>query len=257
MHFPWKIKHFISMPCTLFRHICPLLLALLAMAGALHAKEVVLRNKDGKSLTARLVSITGDKLSVMRESDKKQFTLDLTQLDDASRGKVDDWVKAGGNLSERYVVELSSGKSGKNSPYDYDDERTVSMEPVIVVKNPDVNIPTKAAKVTVLILGRPVRERGAYYVFSTETFDLPSLDGGKQQSFLMKKFRHSYDDRGSYKFGSRYLGWVVLVHDSEDKRIMHSQSVPAPLAAKFSEKFLGLTAEKTYDSELQIMKYVN
>ena len=241
----------------LIRRIFTIMLTLCAIPGLLHAKEVVLRNKDGKSMTARLVSINGDKLAVMRESDKKQFTLDLTQLDEASRGKVDEWIKAGGNLAERFVVEVSSGKSGKNSPYEYDDERTVSMEPVILVKNPEVNVPTRAARVTALILGRPVRERGGYYVFSTETFDLPSLEGGKQTSFLMKKFRHTYDDRGYYKFGSRYLGWVVLIHDPEDKRIMHSQSVPAPLAAKFGEKFLSLTAETTYDADLQVIKSVN
>jgi hypothetical protein len=242
---------------TLFRHISVLLVSLSAISGPLLAKEVVLRNKDGKSLTARLVSIKGDKLDVMRESDKKHFTLDLTQLDDSSRGKVDEWVKAGGNLSERYETEVSTGKSGRNSRYDYDDERTVNMEPVVVVKNPDVNMQTKAAKVTALILGRPVNERGAYFVFSTETFDLPLLEGGKQKAFPMKKFRHTYDDRGSYKFGSRYLGWIVVIHDPDDKRIIYSQSIPSTLAGKFDEKFLTLKAETYYDTNLEVIKYVD
>jgi hypothetical protein len=242
---------------TRFSRFAAFVLLILAAPGALDAAEVVLRNKDGKSLTVRLVSITGDKLAVMRESDKKQFTIDLTQLDETSRGKVDDWVKAGGNLSERYVIEVSTGKSGRGSAYDYSDERIVSMEPVAVVKNPDINIPTKAAKVTVLILGRPVNERGGYYVFSTETFDLPSLEGGKQKVFQMKKFRHSYDDRGSYKSGARYLGWVVLIHDPQDKRIIHSQSLPAPVVGKFGEKFLTLKPQLYYDSELDVIKYTN
>lgn len=245
------------MNTPLFRSFPALMFAFFALMGVLQAREVVLRNKDGKSLTVRLVSITGDKLAVMRESDKKQFTLDLTQLDDASRGKVDDWVKAGGNLSERYVIEVSTCKSGRGSSYDYSDERIVSMEPVAVVKNPDINIPTKAAKVTVLILGRPVNERGGYYVFSNETFDLPSLEGGKQKVFQMKKFRHSYDDRGSYKSGSRYLGWVVLIHDPDDKRIIHSESLPAPVVGKFGEKFLTLKPQLYYDAELDVIKYTN
>jgi hypothetical protein len=240
---------------TLFLQISALMLALLAISGALHATEVVLRNKDGKSLTARLVSITGDKLMVMRESDKKQFTLDLTLLDDSSRAKVDDWVKAGGNRSERFEAEVNTGKSGRNSPYEYDDDRTVIMEPVIMVKNPDVNVPTKAAKVTALILGRPLRERDAYYVFSTETFDLPSLEGGKQKAFAMKKFRHTYDSRGEYKSGSRYLGWVLLIHDSVDKRIIYSNSVPTTLVGKYGEKFLTLKAESYYDKDLDVIKY--
>jgi hypothetical protein len=234
-----------------------LILAFSSAMGALEATEVVLRNKDGKSLTVRLVSITGDKLGVMRESDKKHFTLDITQLDDASRSKVAEWVKAGGNMSERYAVDVSTGKSSRNNNYDYDDERIVSMEPIVLVKNPDINIPTKAAKVTALLLGRPVNERNGYYVFSNETFDLPSLEGGKQKALPMKKFRHSYDDRGSYKFGARYLGWVVLIHDPVDKRIIHSQSLPAPLVGKFGEKFLKLQPRYYYDSELDVIKYTN
>lgn len=250
------IKRFSDMKKTHLRHICSLMLTLSALSGLLQAKDVLLRNKDGKSMIARLVTITGDRVTVVRDSDKKQFTLDLGQLDDASRGKVNEWVEAGGNLSERFVVEFSSGKSGKNSTYAYDGERTVSMEPVIVVKNPEVNVPTKAAAVTAVILGRPTKEGSAYYVFSTETFDLPSLEGGKQQSFLMNQFRHTYDDRGSYKYGSRYLGWVVLIHDPEDSRVMHSQSVPATLAGKFGGKFLTLTAKKTYDADLKPINYV-
>jgi hypothetical protein len=234
-----------------------IMLAFIASMGALQAREVVLRNKDGNSLTARLVSISGDKLAVMRESDNKQFMLDLTQLDDASRGKVDDWVKAGGNQSERYEIEFSSGKSGKKSPYENYDDRLVSMEPVVVVKNPDIKVPTKPAKVTALILGRPIKESGGYYVFSTETFVLPVLEGGRQKAFTMKKFSHTYDSRGSAKYGSRYLGWVVYVHDAEDNRIIHSQSVPATLAAKFGAKFLTLKSGCYYDSDLEIIKYGN
>lgn len=238
------------------RLLSALTLALLPMSGALRAEEVLLRNKDGKSLTVRLLNITGDKLGVVRGSDKKQFTLDLTQLDDSSRAKVDEWVKAGGNLSERFVAEVNTGKSGRNSAHDYDDQRTVNMEPVIMVKNPDVNVPTKSAKVTALILGRPVNERGAYFVLSTETFDLPSLEGGRQKAFPMKKFRHTYDDRGENKYGSRYLGWVVLIHDPTDQRIMHSQSVPPPLAGKFGGKFLYLNSGACYDSDLEVIKNV-
>jgi hypothetical protein len=238
----------------LLRRFPALMAALFAGMGALHAGEVALRNKDGKSLTARLLDIKGDKLTVMREADKKRFTLDLAQLDDASRAKVDDWVKAGGHLSERYVIEFSSGKSGKNSSQYYDDDRTVNMEPVIVVRNPDPNAATKPAKVTALLLGRPLNERGAYHVFATETFDLPSLEGGKQTPFLMKRFKHTYDGRGDYKYGSRYLGWVVLIHDPENKRVIHSQSVPTTLAGKHGGKFLDLKADSIYDAELRDMK---
>ena len=64
----------------------------------------------------------------------------------------------------------------------------------------------------------------------------------KQKAFQMKKVSHSYDDRGRYKFGARYLGWVVVIHDPEDERIIHSQSLPAPLAGKFGEQVSHLEA---------------
>lgn len=245
----------ISIPFS--RSFTATILALHCLTGLLHAKDVLLRNKDGKSLTARLVQIEGDKLTVIRDSDKKQFVLALVQLDEASQARVDDWVKSGGNQSEKYEIEVSTSKSNKRSGYEDYDDRAVTMEPLVVVKNPDIKLTTKAANVTALFLGRPVNDRGGYYVFSTESFELPNLEPGKQSVFQLKKFSHTYDNRGYAKYGARYLGWVVFIHNEDGKRIILAKSVPASLADKFATKFQTLKEETYYDDELKLMKYGN
>lgn len=230
------------------------LLGFLAVSGLLEAKEVSLRNKDGKSLSARLITLDGDKLMVLRESDKKQFTLSLAQLDEASRAEVDAWLKAGGGLSEHFEIEVRSGKRQRNTGEYYSDEKKVDLEPLIVVKNPMQNMRTRAVKVTALLLGRPVTDRNAYYVFSTETFKIPSLEGGKEGACQMKPISRTFDDKGSYRYGARYHGWVVLIQDPEDDRIIFSQSIPAPLAEKFGRQFLKLEASHAYDDNLRLIK---
>lgn len=245
-----------SFPGTRSLSALACLLVLFSTVGALLSKEVVLRNKDGKSLSARMLTRDGDKLTVLREADKKQFVLDVTQLDDASRAEVEAWIKAGGGLSERFEIEVRSGKTRRKSGAEDFDDKNVNIEPLIVVKNPLPGINTRAARVTALFLGRPINERNAYYVFSSESFDLASLPGGAQQAFQMKKISRNYDDRGYAKFGARYLGWVVLIHDPEDERVIFCQSVPVPLAQKFGGRFLTLKPGGTYDDNLKVIENI-
>jgi hypothetical protein len=226
----------------------------LAMSCQLAAKEVSLTNKDGKSITARMITCQGDKLTVLRSSDKKQFDLSIAQLDDASRAEVDAWLKAGGGLSERFEVDVRSGKRQRSTGYDNSEEKRVDIEPLVVIKNPQANIRTRAVKVTVLILGRPVVLRNAYHVFSVKSFNLPSMEGGKEGLLQMERISHVFDDSGGYKRGARYLGWVVVIQDPEDGRIIHSQSIPEPLSAKFGRQFLKLESDQTYDDNLKLVK---
>ena len=239
---------------TRFPVILACLLVLAVATGLPEAKEVNLRNKDGKSLSARLMTLDGDKLTVLREADKKQFVLSLAQLDETSRTEVDAWLKAGGGLSERFAIEVRSGKRQRSTGEYYDDSKKVDIEPLVVVKNPDANIRTRAVKVTAVLLGRPVADRNAYHVFSTESFKLPSLDGGREGAFQMKQVSRTFDDRGTYRYGARYLGWVVVIHDPEDDRVIHIQSMPEPLAGKFGRQFLKLEAGSTYDDNLRLIK---
>jgi hypothetical protein len=223
-------------------------------AGLAQAKEVALRNKDGKSLSASLITLDGDKLTVLRASDKKQFALSLAQLDDASRAEVNAWLEAGGGLSERFTVEVRSGKRQRSTGEYYDDDKKVDIEPLVVIKNPDANMRTREVKVTALLLGRPVAQRNSYHVFSIETFNIPSLEGGKEAALQMKHISRTFDDRGEYKYGVRYHGWVVVITDPEDDRIILCQSNPEPLAGKFGRKFLKVEVGATYDEDLRQMK---
>lgn len=242
------------LPNALAQMVLASMLVLAAATGLSEAKEVTLRNKDGKSLAVKLITLDGDKLTVLRGSDKKQFALSLAQLDEASRAEVDAWIKGGGGLSEQFELDVQSGKTNRKAGTEDFDDKNVNIEPVVTVKNPNANVPTRAAKVTALILGRPVNARGAYYVFNTETFNLPSIPGAQTAEIKLKKVSRNYDDRGNAQFGARYLGWVVLVHDAEDDRILQIQSVPGPLAEKFGRQFLKLQPDQAYDENLRLMK---
>ncbi len=229
---------------------------LLGLAGPLASKDVTLRNKDGKALAVRLITCEGDRLTALRVQDGKQFVLDLRQLDDASREEVAAWIKGGGSQVEEFRIEVSSGKTGRKSGAEDFDDKNVNLDPLIVIGNPHSTMRTRPARVTAVFLGRPVNHRNAYYVFSSESFDLPSMPPGGKEAFQMKKISRNFDDRGYAKFGARYLGWVVLVYDGEDKRILCASSVPAALAAKFGAKILELKGGMTCDEQLRQLENI-
>ena len=49
----------------------------------------------------------------------------------------------------------------------------------------------------------------------------------------------------------------MVIHDPEDERIIHIQSIPEPLAGKFGRQFLTLEAGSTYDDNLRLIKGFN
>jgi len=226
----------------------------LALCGrALAASEVMtLKSQNGTALTARILNCDGTTLTLSRESDQKTFTLPLARLDAASQEAVKSWMTQGGNLVEKFEISVDTGKSRRTTGQEDFDDKRVNLDPFITLRNANPNLGTRAAKVTVLFLGRPVSDGSAIHVFKKSTFDLPSLPALGSQSFRVGTISSAYDDRGYAQFGARYLGYVVMVHDAEGKTLYDSTSVPAPLVATHGLAFLTLSEQATYDRELRL-----
>jgi len=83
---------------------CLGIVLVLAQASFAESEPVELVDKSGTRLTARLISSDGKTLKVLRESDKKSFAVPMERLDEASSKRVKEWIDAGGNLSEVFVI---------------------------------------------------------------------------------------------------------------------------------------------------------
>ncbi len=215
------------------------------------SEPVELVDKGGTSLTARLISSDGKILKVLRESDKKSFSLPLERLDDASSKRVQEWIDAGGNLSEVFEIDFASQRNRKNTGADDFDDKRVNMEPTISLKNPHAANATQEGVMTVIILGRPILNTSNLYVFKTESFDLKKLQPLATEVFQMESFSSPYDDRGYAKFGARYLGYVVMIHNKERTNIFSSKSVPDALVKNWGLKLLGFTEKMCYTKDLK------
>ena len=219
------------------------------MPGTARGDETVtLESTGGSKVTAKLVSSDDAGVTVIRISDQKSFVIPLDKLTDRSKKMVADWKSGGGGLLAKFDIAVTTGKTRKTTAREDFDDKRVTLDPVVTVSNPDTKQATRAAKVTVLFLGKPVADPGAIHVFKTQTFDLASLPHGGKKEFAVGKISSAYDSRGYAKFGARYFGYVVLVHDAEGSVLYSAKAVPSSLE-KTGLAFLRLKAGKSYGKQ--------
>ena len=226
------------------------LAAFSALTFAAVANEFMsITDQDGNTLLVRPVGAADDSFTFLRQTDNKRFTVPLERLNEASRKTVDEWIERGGHLSTKYEVSVSTGKTRKKTGREDFDDKAVNIEPIVTIKNPDNIETTRGGKLTAIFLGRSVNDRGAIYVFKTQTFDLPALAPTTASAFQLEAVTHQYDDTDNMTFGSRYLGYVILIHDPKTKEIIHAKSVPAALANRDCKAFLKLQDGLYYDDD--------
>ncbi len=234
-------------------HAFILLLCLTGASASLSAQTINVTDTQGRGITAKLVSCDGTNLKIIRESDSKRFTLPLAGLNDATKGAVKRWMGAGGNLSEIYEVTVDTGKTSRTTGTDDFDDKRVNLDPTVTVKNADSKTPSKPHQLTVMFLGRPVDSTSDIYVFRKQTFELPKIDPLTSKPFEVSPVSQAYDNRGYAKFGARYTGYVWIIHEDGNGRIIAAGSVPTSLVEKHGEKLLEMNEEGVYNRDLRAL----
>lgn len=205
-------------------------------------------------MTGRLRSLNQGKITVIRENDKKAFTMPVDSLDDASREAIQKWEASGGNLSYKFEAQLDPGRTRKTTgSEDFDDQR-VTLEPSITIKNPDAHRKTPKGKVTAVFLGKPVENASNIYVFKTQTFDLPELAPLSSTVLKGEKISQAYDRRGYGKFGARYIGYALVIHSEDGTDIHFAQSIPSNFANSNKGQLLSLQTKKLYNKNLELLE---
>ena len=232
-----------------------LLLALISLLPTIRhaaASEVLLlTDRNGTSLSARPLSCDGKTLTIIRNTDRKKFSIPLSRLDDASRDRVETWMaKAALQPRDFEITVVTNKNSRKTGMEDFDDKR-VNLDPVVTIRNPEPHVSSPAAKVSALFLGRPVADTSGYVLIRKSTFHLPELGPHESESFKVGKISMAYDNRGYAQFGARYCGYVILIHDEDAERIIDSTSVPSGLDEKFGLRFLQLKTNVAYNRDLR------
>lgn len=204
---------------------------------------------EGREMSVRLLSSDGTTVRVIRDSDGQTFALPLSRLNPASQAAIKTWLEKGGGLSQKFEISVDTGKNRrKTGGEDFDDKR-VNLSPKITVKNPNLDTEAQNGKVTVLIFGRPVQSNDDLQILGAQNFELARLKPGDSSLFEMKEISQAYDNRGYAQFGSRYLGYVVLIHSPDGKTLYDFQAVPDALG-QHGLKLLKLKSGLTYGKNL-------
>lgn len=235
-------------------------LAVLLWAGAAAVAQDVmeLTDKNGAGIKVKVEACDGVQVEVTRVTDSKAFTIPLSRLDEASVKQLQTWQAKGGGLIKRLDIDVSTGKTTRNKAGDDFDDKRVNLDPVVTLSNPHLSMRSCSCKMTVVFYGRPIVDRSAMHIFKTATFDVPELGPGEAKEFKVGKISSAYDNRGYAKFGARYGGYAVVVHDPAGEFTYSSKSVPSALVEGQELLFLKLKTGKDYDKgfeELDLPRY--
>jgi len=203
-------------------------------------------------MLVEVVSCDASTARVVRQPDQQTFTIPLDRLDEPSRKAIDEQLKAGANpATDAFEIMVDTGKNRKKAGGEDFDDKRVNLSPKITVKNLNLKSDTRDAKVTAIFFGRPVQANSDYYVFRSQSFDLPALHPGGSHILEVAEISQAYDNRGYAQFGARYAGYAVLVHSADGKTIYSVHSIPENFGKAFGEKLLKLQTGRTYNGQLQ------
>jgi len=190
----------------------------------LHSKEVTLTNKEGKGGSFTLISLNEGTIEVTA-ADRKSYQLKLADLDEASNKAIQKWVAEGGNLSRKIEIAYNSGKRASVSKNEGYDDKAYVFNPEVILKNNSQAKDTSPLRISIALLGRPVQESTAVSVKWVELADCTAIEPMQEKTIKFSNVQWEYDNRGYAQYGSRYLGYLVVVK-SKTGKILASKSLP-------------------------------
>ena len=202
------------------KHIITLIFA--ALIGAASAAVVTVTDKNGRSLTAQLISVSETHAKVKRVTDEKVFELPLASLNEASvkllKEKAADLPKVYPELD----VKISIGKRRVQKDDSYY-MKTQTITTGVTLKNKDFEEDFPKSSARVVYIGQDKRNPDQYKVLFTNDFDVAPA-ASKTAEATLPEFTTSYDsDNEGYGNigGFQYEGYIFIIWDSEKKVILH------------------------------------
>ena len=212
--------------------------------------SVSLTNIAGRTIEVQLLKATGTEVEFRISGGRKKHTLKLSDLDQASRTKIQKWQSDGGGSSTDLDITFTSGKSSRVSKREQYDDKTLRLRPTVTIKNSDNLASTRKLSMTLLLLGRPVLDSSLYYVFSKDVKTTDKIAPGDSFFTECSDVKVEYDNKGSAQFGAKYYGYVIMVQDP-DGVIVASKSIPSSLFTKHGKKLLELQPKQCYTRDLK------
>lgn len=106
-------------------------------------------------------------------------------------------------------------------------------------------------KATVIAFAEDLQDRDESIVILKEEFNV-SLDPQKTTTVETKQVKIVYDDKGSFKYGQKYSGYLFVLKDASGDVVNVTGSTPA--IVKYVEAALKLKVEDVCDKKFEFVK---
>jgi hypothetical protein len=212
-----------------------------------------LTDTQGRTIRAEVKGVEGGQVTIERE-DGRSFTIGIDRFSEADR----EYIRARGrdirnSTPARMVVDFLRTRSDTENDYNDPDDRQVSFQPTVVIRNEDRTRSFENAEVICIIIGESV--------FTTRQLKILALDRLKGDLPLNETVRLTgkqvtlkYDEnpRNGHAHGYRYSGYIVVIRAQTGHLLYSQASRSAWMDEGFAERVDDLRMDVCYDRDLKM-----
>ncbi|MEM8955743.1 MAG: hypothetical protein AAGD22_16435 [Verrucomicrobiota bacterium] len=178
----------------------------------------------GQTMTAQLVSVSGDQVTLKRENGTT-VTTKTTVFSKADQEYIENWHEdRQKSFVPRLSFEVNSGKSNREADDLGGDYWRQTFEFVVSITNDERNFDIENGKGSLIVIGKHVAESDNLEVINRQDFDL-NIPAGQTLTFRAKEFESTYIDIDYARSGHKYNGYILIVQNPDGK-VIGSESAP-------------------------------
>ncbi|MEM7145927.1 MAG: hypothetical protein AAF591_12390 [Verrucomicrobiota bacterium] len=190
----------------------------------LHAEFREFTGATGQTMTAQLVSVSGDQVTLKRENGTT-VTTKAAVFSEADQEYIKEWQnERQKSYIPRLSYEVNTGKSNREADDLGGDYWRQTFEFVVSISNDERDFDLENAKGSLIVIGKHVAQSDNLKVINRQDFDVNILSG-QTLTFRAKKFDSTYIDIDYARSGHKYNGYILVIQNADGK-IIATESAP-------------------------------
>ncbi|RYD35068.1 MAG: hypothetical protein EOP87_08005 [Verrucomicrobiaceae bacterium] len=188
--------------------------ALWLLSAMAHGAPLSVTDLKGRSIEIDIVSLAGDNVTFRRPGSPKEFTLAVTQFDDASQDLIRKQAAALPAAPPKLSVDVVIGKRRTDKADSYY-MKTQEVTCTVRLTNLSNTNEVPSLKGKIVFIGQNTRTPSNFTVLSTQSFEA-SMKTGESVTRSTENFRTSYDsdNKGAGNVGGyQYYGYILALSD--------------------------------------------
>jgi len=228
--------------------------AMLYLAAALTLQAgpiITVSDTKGRALEIELMSVAGQDVRFKRVDNAKEFTLPLSQFDEASQTKIKDESATLPIVLPPFDIDVVIGKRHDEGSSYYMVDQRISTTVKLKNKSNDAALPPLKGRM--VFIGRDQKTEDDFTVLSIQEFKVGLPPAGSSESSLEPFVtRYDGDQKGLHNVGGyQYFGYlIVFLNDKNEIVFDYTTSGPIRKLVGANKKLLNAMANYSKDTML-------